>query len=324
MKRALAACLVLLAACSPESGLTSDELTIVVQGDRHDVEQQEKALREREEAFRSEKTLLDARIGELAKGLKAAADAEQRRRIEEELRRQRELQGQLDVRGTALEAQKTEVQAKKQAIDSTLDRAGESVLRAREAASAAREAKIAEREGRLASREHELAAREQDLGGREKLVALREKSGEPAPRPEQKLSARDVPKAAAVEARHKKLLAEIEARGLLISDLPTDEQPLNAEIFAARRRGDLVRAMDLVADLTKAIARLQVDQRFVEQKMLRLQGARAATTLAPEQRGEVERLLRDVTASYSDGKYEQANKGLNRIAGLLDAGRVAG
>ena len=72
------------------------------------------------------------------------------------------------------------------------------------------------------------------------------------------------------------------------------------------------------------VSRLKVDQRFVELKMLRLQSARAAARLSDQQRSEVEKLLREVTSSYSDGKYADANKGLNRIAVILDAGAAAG
>ncbi|TMA11294.1 MAG: hypothetical protein E6J84_13950, partial [Deltaproteobacteria bacterium] len=85
MKRLLAAVLlVALAGCDDDKAGTPDELTIVVQADRREVEQQEKALREREEALAKDKSQLDQRIADLAKGLKAAADAEQRRRLEEE------------------------------------------------------------------------------------------------------------------------------------------------------------------------------------------------------------------------------------------------
>jgi hypothetical protein len=69
---------------------------------------------------------------------------------------------------------------------------------------------------------------------------------------------------------------------------------------------------------------LKIDQRFVEQKMVRLQGMRAGARLAERQRTEVERLLREVTGAYSDGKYEVANKGLNRIAAILDASGAPG
>ena len=90
-----------LAACDDEKAGNPDELTIIVQADRREVEQQEKVLREREESLAKDKSQLDQRIADLAKGLKAAADAEQRRRLEEELRQSQALEGQLGVRVTA-------------------------------------------------------------------------------------------------------------------------------------------------------------------------------------------------------------------------------
>src|SRR5262249_3487050 len=78
VKRLVAASLLLLmAACDDEKVAAPDELTIVVQGDRREVEQLEKSVREREEALKRDKEQLDQRIADLAKGLKAAADAEQ-------------------------------------------------------------------------------------------------------------------------------------------------------------------------------------------------------------------------------------------------------
>ena len=321
MKRLLAAVLlVALAACDDDKAGAPEELTILVQADRREVEQQEKALREREETLAKDKSQLDQRIADLAKGLKAAADAEQRRRLEEELRQSQALEGQLGVRVTALQAQKIEVEAKKRAVDADLQRAALAALDVRAAAVAAREAKAAEREAQLAAHERDLAQRFKDVALREKAVAAFERQGPP---PEYR-DRRAVPKAPMVEEKHKKLLAELDARGILISDLPAEDQPLNAEIFAARRQRDFARAMDLLSDLVKAVARLRVDQRFVEAKITRLQGARGTAKLSDTQRGEIEKLLKDVTSAFSDGRYEQANKGLNRIAVILDASSASG
>lgn len=329
MKRiaSLLALSLLLAACDEEKTATPDELTIVVQGDRRELEQQEKSLREREEGLQRDKAQLDQRISELARGLKAAADAEQRRRIEEELRQNQDLESQLTTRATALQAQKSEVEAKKQAVEADVTRAALAAMHAREAAVVAREAKQAERESQLAAALKDLGERDKKLSDREKDVALREKAVAAFERqgpPAAYLSPREVPKAAAVEKRHKKLLAEIEARGILISDLPAEDQPLNAEIYLARKQRDFARASDLLDDLAKAVANLRINQRFVELKIGRLQGARAAARLSDSQRAEVEKLLREVTSAFSDGKYEQANKGLNRIAVILDANASAG
>jgi hypothetical protein len=321
VKRALAvALLVSLAACDEEKAGTQDELTIVVQGDRREVEQLEKSVREREESLKRDKEQLDQRIAELARGLKAAADAEQRRRIEEELRQSQALEGQLGVRVSALQAQKVEVEAKKRAVDADVQRAAHAALDVRAAAVAAREAKLAEREAQLALHERDLSQRFKDVALREKAVAAFERQGPP---PEYR-DRKPVPKAALVEEKHKRLLVDLDARGILISDLPPEDQPLNAEIFAARRQRDFARAMDLLNDLVKAVAKLRVDQRFVEAKISRLQGARGTAKLSETQRGEIEKLLKDVTSAFSDGRYEQANKGLNRIAVILDAGHASG
>lgn len=327
MRRGWVAAFLLLAACDDAREAAPEELTIVVQGDRRELERQESTLHEREESLQRDKAQLDSRIAELARGLKAAADAEQRRRIEEELRRQQDLEGQINVRANVIQAQKTEVEAKKQAIDADVQKAAQAALVARQASVATREAKLAERETQLAQMLKELDARSKDLAVREKDVALREKAvsafERQGPPPEYR-DPKTVPKAAVVEKKQKDLLADLDKRGILISDLPPEVQPFNADIFAARRQGDFPRAWDLLGQLNKVVAKLKVDQRFVEAKMVRLQGARGTARLSDTQRSEVERLLRDVTAAFSDGHYEQANKGLNRIAVILDASAASG
>jgi hypothetical protein len=309
MKRVAAALLLFgLAACEDAQSAGPDELTIIVQGDRRELEQQEKALHEREESLQQDKSKLDGRIADLARGLKAAADAEQRHRLEDELRRQRDLQGQIGVQVSALAAQKNEVAARKLAIQPDFNQSRETLL-------AARETKLAEREALMARGERDLSERLKDVALREKAVAAFERQAPPE---------RVSPKASAVDARQRKLLAELDSRGVLVSDLPPEAQPLNSQIYTARRQGDFTRAWDLLRDLSATVAKFKIDQRFVEQKIGRLQGARAAAKLSEPQRQEVEKLLRDVTAAFSDGKYDQANKSLNRIAAILDASTATG
>jgi hypothetical protein len=321
MKRVLAAVLlVAVAACDDDKAGAPDELTIVVQGDRRELEQQEKSLREREESLQKDKAQLDSRIAELARGLKAAADVEGRRRIEDELREQQALEGQLGVRVSALQAQKNEMEAKKRLVDADVQKAAHTALDTRASAVVAREARLAEREAQVASLERDLAARLKDVALREKAVAAFERQGPPPEYANRKA----VPKALSVEEKHNKLLKDMDARGVLISDLPPEDQPLNAEIFTARRQRDFVRAWDLLADLGKVVQKVKVDQRFVEAKIMRLQGARGSARLSEAQRSEVETLLKDVTSAFSDGRYAQANKGLNRIAVILDAGAASG
>jgi hypothetical protein len=224
------------------------------------------------------------------------------------------------VRVSALQAQKFEMEARKRSVDADVARAAQTALDARAAAVVSREAKLAERESQMATLERDLSARLKDVALREKAVAAFERQGPP---PEYR-DRKNVPKAVAVEEKHKKLLKDLDARGILISDLPPEDQPLNAEVFTARRQRDFVRAWDLLADLSKTVQKVKVDQRFVEAKITRLQGARGGARLSEVQRSEVEKLLKDVTSAFSDGHYEQANKGLNRIAVILDAGAASG
>jgi hypothetical protein len=326
---ALAGAVLCAAGCDPASTAPSDEVTVVVQGDRRELELQEKSLRQREATLRDEQGRLDKRQLELDK-VRAAADVEQARRIEEELLKLRTQQGELAVKLTATEAQKSEVAAKRTALDAPAAQHAFTELAAREAGVAAREARLAERELELAQREKQLGAREAEQASRDRAIAARQEQVATLEKSNsvqaQHLdhALREVPKPGVVEARHRKVVEELEARGVLIADLPPENQPLNAEIWSARRQGDFTRAADLVAELATTARHLKIDQRFVEQKMVRLQGMRAGARLADRQRSEVERLLREVTGAYSDGQYELANKGLNRIAAILDASGAPG
>ena len=332
------------AACNSEKSSAPDELTIVVRADKREVELHERDLARRESALRGEKEKLDQQIAELSKNLDAAGknlsagDLAQRRRFEDELGRARLAQKETSLKFETLKAEKTEVGALKSAIEPLQSQAQGAALAAREAAVAVREAKASEleqaasrkatgadaevkkREQVVATREQEVAAREQAVLAREKELA---KAGTPG-KPDARMSLRDVPRAQAVEQKHKKLLEDLEARGILVADLPAEDQPLNAEIWAARRLSDFARAADLVAELGKALKSIKVDQNFVEAKMIRLQAVRAQAKLGEAQKRDVEKLLRDVTASYSDGRYEQANQGLNQIARILDGSGSAG
>lgn len=310
---------------------TADELTIIVQADKRELEAQARMIKAREEALKNEQGQLEQRMKELTAN-RAAADMEQRLRLDGELATAKAAQDELSNRVQALQQQKVAMEVQRTALEAPQPAAPTVTVAAREQLLAAREARLSTREAGIAAREADLSAREKALSQvqltlAEHAAALDRTDGgtaaavfhPPEPQPQ-----REVPTRAAVESRHKRLLAEMDTRGVLVSDLAPEDQPLNADIHAARRKGDYARAGDLLADLMKAMAHLQVNQRFIEAKMVRLQGARSTARLRDGQRSEVEQILRDVTSSYSDGHYEKANKGLNRIAAILDAGGASG
>jgi len=153
---------------------------------------------------------------------------------------------------------------------------------------------------------------------REKAVAAFERQGPP---PEYR-DRRQVPKAAVVRRSTRSCSPSSTRAGSSSATFPP-RTSAQAEIFVARRQRDFARAMDLLNDLAKAVAKLRVDQRFVEAKITACRLA-APPKLSDTQRGEIEKLLKDVTSAFSDGRYDQANKGLNRIAVILDAGPASG
>jgi hypothetical protein len=315
---ACALALLLLAGCDDAKPGGSDELTIVVKGDRRELELQEQALQEREGQLRRDKAALDSQLDELKKGLKTlSSDAEQRRRFDEQLARAQELQKQTALELDTVAAKKSEVGLRKAAIDPPAGEAGQAQQQAREAALTTREAKAAERDEGVSRREREVAARELQLAQREKELADKLLASGGA-QPAGKGALRELPQLKELEARHKKVLESLAARGVLVSDLPVEDQPLNAEIHAARAQGDAARAADLLKELERAAKAVRLDQRFVEGKMQRLQAQRSRAQLSAERKQEVERLLSEVTSAFSDGRYEQANAALNRIAKLLD------
>ncbi len=319
------ACLAGGSACERDSSRVSDELTITVRGDRHELELQEKELDQRESELRREKGQLEAQLDQLVKQV-GDADQAQRQRNDTELKSARERERLLDARMQSVLAEKGQIDARKNAVE-----AGQGgVLNANvnnlngNDSLAAREVKVAAREAAAAERDAELARREKELAAREAAQAEAERSLNAKVAEQKSQAAREVPQASAVEARHKKLLDELASRGVLIADLPVEAQPLNADIWAARRQGDLVHASDLLAELAGAAKQLKIDQHFVEQKMIRLQRQRGQAKLSDAQRTAVESLLRDVTGNYSDARYESANQGLNRIAAILDAAASPG
>jgi adenylate cyclase len=313
----LFSCLSMPIGCSRDQGsASSDELTITVRGDRRELELQEQQLQQRERELRSEKDQIDARIAQLVKSVPAGNGA-----ASDELNTQRQRERDIAARVQSVLAEKDQIDARKSAIAFAATPVDTDKVTAREAAVAAREAQLSERSEAIAKREQSVAARELLLAEAERTVNTRANELKNAPPPP---PSRDLLQATAIEARHKKLLEDLAARGVLIADLPVEDQPLNADIWAARRQGDLPRASDLLVELQSAVKQLKIDQRFVEQKMVRLQRQRAAAKLNDRQRDEVEGLLREVTASYSDGKFDGANRGLNRIASILDASTAPG
>lgn len=311
--------LVALAVLACEDKKAEGELTIVVEADKSKIQSEERLLDAKKESLQAEQRRLAAEQQEIQerKGQLKSADLALKKKLEDQeaemVARSKEILAQAE----ALEGARKELARQKDAL---LARAAGAVpaadpgVDARERALALREQAIAAREAEVAVREKSMAAREADVSRREKELLglarpLAAAPAEPAPPP---LS----PKA--LEARHRELLAGMEKRGLLVSDLPLEAQGHNRDIFECKRRGDWARATQLVNELGQAAAAVKVDRVMVERKMARLTELRGGARLAADIKAEVDRLFQAVTQQYNDSLYEKANKDMNRIALLLE------
>jgi hypothetical protein len=178
-------------------------------------------------------------------------------------------------------------------------------LAGREAALAAREKDVARRESRLAEREVGLSSREDGMARRWKesctlggttIVQAANPAGT-------RYDRRDVEPLLAT-AR-----AEMARRGVLAFDLSESARGLEAEAGRAMTAGDYSTARLAAAQLVKSIKAVKIDRGFIAGKIGRLNAQVKGKTLT----SEVERLFREATSSYGDGKFGEANRKLNKI-----------
>ncbi len=119
------------------------------------------------------------------------------------------------------------------------------------------------------------------------------------------------------EIAHRRVLNEMEAKGLLPTDLPAEAARLDDQIYAALHGGEYDRALDLSERLGRAVAAVELDQAFLDSKMRRVAGLRSQKKVAPQTATEIDGLLQEVTSLAADGQYGTANRRVNRIAALL-------
>jgi len=191
---------------------------------------------------------------------------------------------------------------------------------------AAQRAELARREALLQQREVDVARREQAVAAREQALAAaarpvveapaavpREAVLRPRPpRPAGPIRGRDE-----AELRHRRALDEMQAKGLLDSDLPPEAAGLDRQVYASLRAGDYDRAFDLSEALGRAIAAVEVDRRFLDEKLRRVAALRHKHQVDAQASTEIDTLLQEATSLAADGQYGSANGRINRIAAML-------
>ncbi len=318
--RATPTVLVVLAAllgCDGAKKNSDAELTIVVEADKSKLQNEERLLQAQRDALEEERKRLAAEQEQIEQERSSIGkvDEQTRLRLEEKMKGLAAREREAMARSESLESSRKELERQKQALTGAPAVVAAASPEVRERALASREHAIAAREAEVAVREKSIAAREADVARREKDLAalLARPIAAPPPEPGTRVLSRKE-----IEARHRKVLADMEQRGVLVSDLPVEAQGYNSQIFEAKAGGDYARATSLLQRLTTAAAAVKVDKDLIERKMARLSEMRADAKIDAKVKAEVDKLFQRVTREYNDSQYGKANQGMNRIAVLLE------
>jgi hypothetical protein len=278
-----------------------DELTIVVQADKSRVAAQEAALEEQRKQLGAERDRLRKEAGRLSESKESPQAKAQ----------------ELVQRAVQLVRDQEEFASRRERLVEERDVLVQKALSPTSTQLAERERQLTLREAGLAEREKDLASREAALAGREAALAQREAQGDKlAHRPAEKA---EPPARGAVERAYKGLVLAMEQRGVVAADLAPAQQKALLDAAGFRGGGDLARSMAAIESLEASVGALSIDGEFVARKVQRVDAlARSGDAKGRE---DVGRLLQEVARAYSDGRYSEANRALNRIILLLDRPR---
>jgi len=309
-----------------------DDMTIVVEQDKSHLSEQEAALAEKAKAVEAEKQRIAQEKADLEAQLSTLS------------KKDRKKKQQIEQHEALLAAQEAKLSEKTRTIDTEhekllqekthlLERIGKMAqnqgsltVTQREEAMASREQRLAEREKQVAEREKAVAVRESEVGTRldeaqRVLTGLQSASTlvrTAAPSAGSSAGAKEASRQSTTKLQQK-VRAKMDAKGVLADDLPPGERDLEGSGKQAIEAKDYAAATDALTRLEGVVDSIDVNQAFVQAKMTRInkmyQGK--MDSLDEGRRKRVLGLLEEVSDSFSDGRYDRANKKINQIYNVL-------
>ena len=327
----LAGAALLLCACEDKKPTrkADDELTIVVEADKTRIAAQEAALAEQRKSVEAEKDRLRAQMDKLDQAKGEKPDDAQTQDLAKQMMKLMRAQEDMAAKRDALDKERNGLLQKvigepgtRAAVAAQAVAAPAVVAPAVDLAKvtgqvAAREGLIASREKSIAEREASLAEREKSLASREAALATRDSACASAAAARPAAGGAGLNRAA-VEKAYRALLALMDSKGVLASDLPAGKQKALKDA-ANFQKGDLAQAMAAVDQVEAAVNAIAVDGPFVSEKAKRVDALQRSSKNA-RAKEEVNRLLQEMARAYSDGHYHDANRALNNIVHLLQKG----
>lgn len=185
-------------------------------------------------------------------------------------------------------------------------------------------AAVVGREKSVASREKDLSDRSATLSEREEKLALREAAFAKREAQMCGVAAATIIKTVDVKGSSytkkdvepllKKARSYMSSKGIRLSDLPEPARDLEKEATAAMSEGDFGRARFAATQLVSTVKSIHVNKAFIQAKIGRLNSEVRGKKLS----SNVDKLFREATEDYGDGKFSSANKKLNKIYGLIN------
>ncbi len=319
-----------------EAGAVED-VTITVEADKSRILEQEQALRENQEVIRSEQERLSAARESIAKQLESLSkkDRKTRQKLEQEEERLASEEKKMRDRLRSFESERAKLEREKTELlerISTLAKVGgggSDSLAARETRLAQREQDLARREGRVAERQKEVQRLHEEAekslqqiqriladlqgGGITRTVVVNTSSpatpaGDPGAVKTQ------------VQKLQKAVQAKMEAKGILIADLPPAARDQQANATKAIGAKEFDTALAALTELDAVVNNTKVDHAFVQAKFRRINKDYEGKmkSLDEKRKGRVLALLDEVSDSFSDGRYDRANRKINQIHDILE------
>lgn len=122
--------------------------------------------------------------------------------------------------------------------------------------------------------------------------------------------------ASAIREQSRLVRRKMDSRGILPADLSPAARELERQAKSATKARDFQRAAALYQNLERAVDRTKVNAEFVEAKMRRINGEIGKRKPPARVTG----LLNEVSASFTDGRYDKANRKINEIYRLIRGG----
>lgn len=302
-----------------------EEVSVVVEADKSRILEEERNLSERRETIEAEQERLARERAEIGERLASLSkkDKSQREKLEADERRLQQEQERLGQRMRSFEEEREKLEREKSKLLEKISKLeagkGSGGIEQREESMAQRERDVARREADLARREKEVAGREAEVArslrdAQQLLASLGAVSRAPAPAPAPAAaSAGGTTTAASVNNQRKQIARKMDARGILMEDLPPTARDLDQTARSALKSKDYAAASAALAELEQAVDATTINRAFVDGKMMRVNRTYAGKKLDGPRNGQLEKLLSEFNEAASDGRWDRANQKINQM-----------